>query len=92
MSEPETIDTTAVVVPEKTSGIVRAAPGDVAEAFEEYRKIQSTLDASMPDCIMAIRGKQFRKKKIWSFANRSLTTPAEEMNESFSFFTGLAIC
>ena len=45
--------------------MVRAAPGDVADAFEEYRKIQGALDKAMPDCLMKIQGRDFRKKNYW---------------------------
>lgn len=50
-------------VREDTS-IVRVA-GDVAVAFEEYQKLQTKLDSAMPDCMMEIRGKNFRKKNYW---------------------------
>jgi hypothetical protein len=48
----------------KTTGIVRAA-GDVSLAMAEYTKVKNTLDRALPDCIMSIRGKQFRKKNYW---------------------------
>lgn len=45
--------------------IVRAAPGDVVEAFREYQRIQMMLDQALPDCIQNISGKKFRKKNYW---------------------------
>lgn len=49
---------------EEKKGIVRVA-GDVAEAWEEYQKLQAKLDHTMKDSTMMIRGKLFRKKSYW---------------------------
>jgi len=48
----------------QSTGIVRAA-GDVSVAMTEYTKVKNTLDRALPDCIMSIKGKQFRKKNYW---------------------------
>lgn len=48
----------------QTNGIVRAA-GDIAVAMSEYTKVKNMIDRALPDCIMDIRGKQFRKKNYW---------------------------
>lgn len=48
----------------KSTGIVRAA-GDISVAMVEYTKVKNTLDQALPDCIMDIRGKKFRKKSYW---------------------------
>jgi len=56
------IVTPAVPAP---STVVRAAVGDVTEAILEYTRIQDALDASLPDCILTIQGKAFRKKNYW---------------------------
>ena len=48
----------------QSTGIVRAA-GDINVAMTEYTKVKNTLDRALPDCIMNIRGKQFRKKNYW---------------------------
>lgn len=56
-------DSTALVQREQGS-IVRAS-GDIAEALKEYQKIQQALDRAMPDCIMKIQGREFRKKHYW---------------------------
>jgi hypothetical protein len=45
-------------------GIVRAS-GDVVEALQEYQRMQQGLDKAMPDSIMTISGKAFRKKAYW---------------------------
>jgi len=48
----------------QATGIVRAA-GDIAVAMSEYTKVKNMIDRALPDCIMDIRGKQFRKKNYW---------------------------
>jgi len=55
------------VVSPNRGAIVRAggSPKDVIDAFGEYQQIQVALDHALPDCIMEIRGKKFRKKNYW---------------------------
>lgn len=48
----------------QNTGIVRAA-GDIAVAMSEYTKVKNMIDQALPDCIMDIKGKQFRKKNYW---------------------------
>lgn len=55
-------ETAMVVQPQ--AGIVRAS-GDVVEALREYQKMQQGLDEAMPDAIIAIQGRQFRRKQYW---------------------------
>lgn len=60
---------------EETQALVPAAdPGSplpvfsgeqMAEAFRAYRQLQDTLDRAMPDAIMKIQGRAFRKKAYW---------------------------
>ena len=38
---------------------------EFARDFETYRQIQKTIDECMPDSIMEIQGKPFRKKSYW---------------------------
>lgn len=60
-----TKDNTALATVEhQPAGIVRSA-GNIVEALEEYQRIQQGLDKSMPDAIMTIRDKKFRKKPYW---------------------------
>jgi hypothetical protein len=54
-----------VVVVDRPQEIVRAAPGDVVAAVGDYRDIQKALDDAMPDCLMTIQGRKFRKKNYW---------------------------
>lgn len=63
------------------STIVRAAPGDVVNAFEEYRKIQSALDMALPDCLMEIQRKKFRKKNYWRAVATAFNLTLELVSE-----------
>jgi len=51
--------TQAMTVPSKPSA------EEFARDFETYRQIQKTIDKCMPDSIMDIQGKPFRKKSYW---------------------------
>jgi hypothetical protein len=64
--EGEIVDasTGELIVP-PAAAILSADPTAVVEAFAKYKAIQNALDRAMPDCIMNIRGKQFRKKMYW---------------------------
>lgn len=74
-----------VVIEPQEQAMVRAAPGDVVVAFEEYRKIQQGLDAALPDCMMTIQGKKFRKKNYWraiaTAFNLTVRLTSEELAE-----------
>ena len=56
----------AVAVIEPTTAGVVLPLGNVGQALTAYQELQRTLDEAMPDCIMEIRGRKFRKKKYWS--------------------------
>jgi hypothetical protein len=82
MAKPEVIEAEEVtdVVPHQ-SGMVRAVSGDVTEALVEYKKIQASLDEAMPDCIMNIQGKGFRKKMYWRAIARAFGLSLELLKE-----------
>lgn len=65
VEDPATPVAAAVAVVSANAEIVRAAPGDVVVAFQEYQQIQKGLDEAMPDSIMLIGSKQFRVKAYW---------------------------
>jgi hypothetical protein len=83
---PKEIEGAVVVVDPQEQAIVRAASGDVVEAFSEYRKIQKALDDAMPDCMIPIQGKNFRKKNYWraiaTAFNLTVTIVREERIEA----------
>src|SRR5262245_51787266 len=56
----------------------------MARAFTAYRGLQRELDAAMPDQLMTIRDKQFRKKGYWravAVAFALTVEPVEERRE-----------
>jgi len=61
MSENETDN------PIRDVAIIPDAPSAIAarEALTTYQEIQKVFDEKMPDAIMEIRGKKFRKKSYW---------------------------
>ena len=40
-------------------------PASMVNSFHAYKSLQSEIDKAMPDCIITISGKQFRKKNYW---------------------------
>jgi hypothetical protein len=56
---------TALVHTEQGKLVRAASTQDVIAAFGEYQRIQAALDKMMPDSIMEIRDKKFRKKNYW---------------------------
>ena len=62
--------------------LVRAAEAnDVIAAFQQYQKIQEALDKMLPDCILTIRGKNFRKKNYWRAIATAFNLNVELVNE-----------
>lgn len=57
-------DESTAIVQAPSAGIVRAS-GDVVEALKEYQLMQQGLDKAMPDAIIEISGRQFRRKQYW---------------------------
>lgn len=62
-TKEESMSTQLVVRPEPVRALMRG--DEMALAITEYKELQNTLDKSMPDQIMEIQGKQFRKKNYW---------------------------
>lgn len=61
---PEKNTTALVPIEQGNRGLVRAA-GNILEAMDEYQKIQTGLDKAMPEAIITIGTKQFRRKPYW---------------------------
>jgi hypothetical protein len=85
MTASTEIPSEVVVIDPQERAMVRAAPGDVVDAFSEYQKIQQALDNAMPDCLMQIQGRAFRKKSYWraiaTAFNLTVTLNGEERVE-----------
>lgn len=60
--------------------IVRVA-GNVIEAFNDYQALQQGLDAAMPDALMTIQGRKFRKKAYWRAVARAFNLSVEQVSE-----------
>lgn len=70
-TKPQTNTALATVEPQEPAPIVRAVSSDaLRSALVEYRRVQTVLDEALPDCMMTIQGRQFRKKNYW----RAVTT------------------
>jgi hypothetical protein len=73
------------IIEEKKDLIVKPActPQDLSEALQKYKSMQEMLDKAMPDCIMTIKGKKFRKKNYWravkTYFNLSVECVSEEI-------------
>lgn len=63
MSHDEIIETTALDT-QRSAGIVCVA-GDITEAITQYIAVKDALDLALPDCIMRIGNRSFRKKEYW---------------------------
>lgn len=57
--------TVALVRAEKGSPLPAFTGAEMGAALTAYRDLQRALDLSMPDSIMTLDGKQFRKKSYW---------------------------
>ena len=62
MSETES----AVAVVEPRSPGVVLPVGDAAAALAAYRRLQKTLDEQMPEAIVEIAGRRFRRRMYWT--------------------------
>jgi hypothetical protein len=67
MTMPETapIEPTALVPAEKASPLPIFTGTEMTQALTAYRDLQRALDQAMPDQIMNLDGKPFRKKGYW---------------------------
>lgn len=58
-------DTALVPVDAVTDALPVVSGAEMTRAFAAYRELQAALDAAMPDQIMSIEGRPFRKKGYW---------------------------
>lgn len=67
-----------------TSPVPTFSGGQMAQAFRAYQDLQRALDASMPDQILDLDGRKFRKKGYWraiAVAFNLTVEPVEERRE-----------
>lgn len=56
---------------------------EFARDFETYRAIQATIDKCMPDSIMDIKGKPFRKKSYWRAVATAFNVTVEPASDEY---------
>lgn len=74
----------ALTVPDKGSPLPVFTGLDMTHALTAYRELQQALDRAMPDQIMQLDGKPFRKKGYWraiAVAFNLTVEPVEERRE-----------
>lgn len=64
-------------VPTPPSPLPVFTGAEMSKAFDAYRDLQKALDKSMPDQIMTIQGKPFRKKGYWRAIRTSFNLQVE---------------
>lgn len=78
---------------QQTAAVVRAAaPEAMQEAISSYVTLQKTLDACLPDCIMRIQGRSFRKKNYWRAVATAFNLTVECADEKWENFDGDWCC
>lgn len=67
-------------IPKQGSAIVRVA-GNVLDAFKDYQELQRGLDAAMPEALITIQGRVFRRKPYWRAVARAFNLSVEQVSE-----------
>jgi len=82
----------AALARQEASGFVRAiATEDLGMAIGEYRRIQGVLDNALPDCMMTIQGRSFRKKSYWRAICTAFNLTVELHDESIQVLDGVIV-
>ena len=89
MAEPEVIapekeveGSSDLITLQRNSSVILADPEYALEAMKVWIRIKDTLDKALPDCIMDIQGKPFRKKKFWRAAATAFNITLEFIEET----------
>jgi len=76
-------DETALTVVDHSPSPLPVFSGEqMGEALNAYKKLQAQLDKSMPDQIMKIQGRDFRKKGYWRAIRMSFNLQVECISEN----------
>lgn len=92
---PEVIDLpeqTALARAQNAAVVTAASPEVMAQAITAYVSLQKTLDAALPDCIMRIQGRAFRKKNYWRAVATAFNLTLECAEERWEQFDGDWVC
>lgn len=82
----------AALVRQESSGFVRAIESDaLGLAISEYRRIQGVLDQALPDCMMTIQGRSFRKKSYWRAVCTAFNLTVELHQETMEVLDGVLV-
>jgi len=57
------------------------APMPMGDNFRRYRALQTDIDKAMPDCIIKISGREFRKKNYWRAVGVAFSLKVECVSE-----------
>lgn len=63
--------------------VAQGSPEAFKKAFDNYISIQKIIDARMPDALMQIQGKVFRKKTYWRAVAKGFSLSVKEVKESY---------
>jgi len=80
MTKPNT-ETAVEVGTAEILPVTQLTPKDLEAALENYLAVQRVLDAKLPDSIITIRGKKFRKKSYWRAIARGFYVDTELVSE-----------
>lgn len=72
---------TALTAPDKGSPLPVFTGLEMAHALVAYRELQQALDRAMPDQIMSLDGKPFRKKGYWRALSTAFGLTVEPIEE-----------
>lgn len=85
--------TTTALERQQSAEIVRGVDSSaLTGAIGEYQRIQGVLDRALPDCIMRVQGKQFRKKNYWRAVGTAFNLTVELHSEEFKEIMGKLCC
>ena len=78
---PDLVDATALVPVADLGPVPVYGGAQMVEAFRQYQQLQQALDRAMPDQIIAIEGKRFRKKGYWRALAVAFNLTVEAVHE-----------
>ena len=91
-SDAEVVEVTALARQQGAAIVQAVDPAMMEEAIRAYTAIQQTIDRALPDCIMRIQGKAFRKKNYWRAVTTAFNLTVECAAEKWENFDGEWCC
>lgn len=83
MSEPTVIEATALARVEQGSPLPVFQGREMAAALVAYKELQQALDQAMPDAIMQLDGRPYRKKGYWRAVAVAFNLTVEPIDERY---------